>query len=88
MRSGKLLGERLQHRQRRPQRLALLRESIVGLTLSISATSPRPMGPSRTIVNRIEVWVGVSSEPALVGRRRRASLPITARSRAVWSVST
>ena len=62
-----------------------MRESIVGLMLSSSASSDRPIGPLRTTVNRIEVCEGVRPAPAEVPLRRRESRPITARSRSLRS---
>jgi hypothetical protein len=66
-----------------------MRESIVGLRASASATSESRSGPRRTTSINTEILVGVSSAafPAAVGRSRRESLPITARSRAAVSVS-
>ena len=55
---------------------AVMRESIVGLMPSSSASSDRPSGPSRTTVNSTEICDGVSPEPAQRARRRRESLPI------------
>ena len=56
-----------------------MRESIVGFKPSIAASSESPIGPWRTIVNSTEVCVGVSSEPALVVRRRLRRLMPAAR---------
>src|ERR1700722_17164057 len=71
----------------RSSRTLTILDSMVGFRPSSSVSSVRPRGPRPRTRARTEYWVGVRSSPVDVSLSTRASLGMTARSRATSSVS-